>query len=63
MGGRQHKKENSKVIRGSFFLSSSISGDGRLGLLRLVVVFDFHCTNDYTMANNMFLLIIVSIRG
>jgi hypothetical protein len=47
-----------------FLFSSSISSDGRLGLLRLVVVmFDFHCANNYTMASNMSLLKIGSIRG
>ncbi len=39
-----------------FLLFSLVSSDGRLGLLRLIVVgSDFHCTNDYTMANNMYL--------
>jgi hypothetical protein len=48
----------------SFFFFSSISSDGSLGLLRLVVVIsDFHCARDYTMANNIYLLGIGFIRG
>jgi hypothetical protein len=47
-----------------FLLSSSVSNDGKLGLLRLVVVvFDFHYTSNYTMASNMSLSRIGSIRG
>jgi hypothetical protein len=47
-----------------FFFSSRVLGDGKLILLRfVVVVFDFRSTSDYTMANNMFFLIIDSIMG
>jgi hypothetical protein len=47
-----------------FFLFSSVLSDGSLGLLRLVVVIsDFHCARDYTMANNIYLLGIGFIRG
>jgi hypothetical protein len=45
------------------FLDPSLEGD-RWSLLRFVVViFDFYYANDYTMASNMFLLVIDSIRG
>jgi hypothetical protein len=47
-----------------FLLFSSVSSDGKLGLLRLVVVvFDFRYANNYTIASNMSLLKIRSIRG
>jgi hypothetical protein len=40
------------------------SEDDRWNLLRFVVVAsNFHYTNDYTMASDMFLLLIDSIRG
>jgi hypothetical protein len=39
------------------------SKDDRWTLLRFVIVaFDFHCTNDYIMVSNMFLLVIDFIR-
>jgi hypothetical protein len=48
----------------SFFFFDLFSKDDRWSLLRFViVVFDFHYTNDYTMAGNMFLSDIDSIRG
>ncbi len=51
-------------MQASLFLSSSASGDGRLGLLKLVVsIFDFRDASDYTMASNMFLLVIDFIKG
>jgi hypothetical protein len=47
-----------------FFFHHQFSKDGRFGLLKLiVVVFNFYCASDYTMANNMSLLGIDSIRG
>jgi hypothetical protein len=40
------------------------SEDDRWNLLRFVVVAsDFYYANDYTMAGDMFLLVIESIRG
>jgi hypothetical protein len=42
----------------------SFSKDDRWNLLRFVVVaFDFHYANDYTMVGHMFLLVIDFIRG
>jgi hypothetical protein len=47
-----------------FFFHHQFSEDGRFGLLKLIVViFDFHYTNDCTMASNMSLLGIDLIRG
>jgi len=47
-----------------FLLFSSVSNDGSLGLLRLVVaISNFDCASDYTIANNMYLLGIGSIKG
>jgi hypothetical protein len=58
------KRRIRKQCKLVFLLSSSISNDGRLGLLRLVVVVsNFHYTSNYTTANNMSLLGIGSIRG
>jgi hypothetical protein len=58
---RRKIREQCRLI---FLLFSLVSGDGRLGLLRLVVVVsNFRCASDYTMANNMSLLKIGSIRG
>jgi hypothetical protein len=49
---------------GLFLLPSSISSDGQLGLLRLIVVIPkFRYANDCTMASNMSLLGIGSIKG
>jgi hypothetical protein len=40
------------------------SEDDRWSSLRFIVAAsDFHCANDYTMAGDMFLLVIGFIRG
>jgi uncharacterized membrane protein YjgN (DUF898 family) len=53
-----------KQCRQICLLSSLVSSDVRLGLLRLVVVvFDFRYASDYAMPSNVFLLTIDSIRG
>ncbi len=53
-----------KQCRQICLLSSLVSSDVRLGLLRLVVVvFDFRYVSDYAMPSNVFLLTIDSIRG
>ncbi len=58
---RRKIREQCRLV---FLLSSLVLGDGRLGLLRLVVVVsNIRCASDYTMANNMSLLKIGSIRG
>jgi hypothetical protein len=58
------RKRIREQCRQVFLFSSSVSGDGKLGLLRLVfVISDFHCISDYTMVSNMYLLGISSIKG
>jgi hypothetical protein len=58
---RRKIREQCRLI---FLLFSLVSGDGRLGLLRLVIVVsNFRCASDYTMVNNMSLLKIGSIKG
>jgi hypothetical protein len=47
-----------------FFFLDLFLKDDRWSLLRFVVVVsDFCCASDYTMASNMFLLVIDFIRG
>jgi uncharacterized membrane protein YqjE len=49
---------------GFFFFLILFLKDDRWSLLKFVVVtFDFCYTNDYTIASDMFLLVIGSIRG
>jgi hypothetical protein len=46
-----------------FFFFDSFSKDDKWSLLKFVVVVsNFHCTSDYTMAGNMLLLVVDSIR-
>jgi len=58
------KRGIQKQCKHFLFFHHQFSEDGRFGLLRLiVVVFNFCCASDYTMANHMSLLRINSIRG
>jgi hypothetical protein len=71
-GGVESKTIEGMIRRGiwedgkevlSFFLFG-FSKEDRWSWSRFVVVaFDFHCTNDYIMVDDMFLLVIDSVRG
>ncbi len=58
------RKRIQEQCRQVFLLLSSVSSDGKLGLLKFVfVISDFRCISDYIMVSNIYLLGISSIKG